>query len=74
MLFRSDDFIPRVKFKMKHQEFLPYKFMKTSSMFKVHNQVQFNLQFIEWIFTSKEKLSTKEFVFDPGGFMDLPTL
>ena len=38
-----DDFIPRVKFRMKHQEFLPYEFMKTSSTFEVHNQVQFNL-------------------------------
>ena len=32
-----DEFIPRVKFKMKHQRFLPYEFMKTSSTFEVHN-------------------------------------
>ena len=52
-----DDFIHRVKFKMKHQEFLPYEFIKTNSTFEVINQIQFNLQFIK-------------FVFDLGGLMD----
>ena len=32
------------------------------------------LKLIMWIITSKEKFSTKEFVFDLGGFMNLPTL
>ena len=38
------------------------------------NQVQIMLKLHMWIITSKEKLSIKEFVFDPGEFMNLQTL
>ena len=32
------------------------------------------LKLLMWSITSKEKFSTKEFVFDLGGFMNLSTL
>ena len=38
------------------------------------NQVQVILKLLMWILISKEKYSTKEFGFDPGGILDLSTL
>ena len=57
------------KFRRKPQEYNFYKFMNLSSLFKVCNQVEVFLKL-----HSKEKFSSKEFVFDPGGILDLSTL
>ena len=48
--------------------------MKIRSIFQVWNQVQAVLKLLMWILTLKENYSTKEFVFDPGGIIDLSTL
>ena len=43
-------------------------------MFQMCNQVQVMLKLLVWINTLKEKFSTKEFVFNPRGFMNILTL
>ena len=48
--------------------------MNLSSIFQVCNQVQVILKLLMWILTLKEKYSTKEFVFDPRGILDVSTL
>ena len=40
----------------------------------MHNKVQVMLKLLVWINTLKKKFSTKEFMFDPRGFMNLSTL
>ena len=60
------------KFRRKKQEFKYYKFMNTSSTFRISNQVV--LKLLMWSITSKEMFSTKKFIFDPRGFMTLITL
>ena len=62
------------KFRRKQQEFNPYKFVNRSCIFQMCNQVQVMLKLLVWIIILKEKFSTKEFVFNPGGFMNLSSL
>ena len=59
------------KFRRKQKKYNPYKFMDKNSMF---NQVQVMLKLLMWRITSKEKFSTKVFLFDYGRFMNLSTL
>ena len=63
-----------LKFRRKQQESNPYKFMNRSSIFQMCNQFQVMLKLLMWIITSKERFSTNEFVFDPGGYATLSNL
>ena len=47
--------------------------MNGSSMYQVCKQVQIVLKLFVWIGTSKKKFSTQMFVFDPGGYLNIPT-
>ena len=62
------------KFRRKQQEFNAYKLTNRSSMFHKCKQVQIVLKLFLRIITSKKWFSTKEFMFDPAGFMNLSTL
>ena len=60
------------KFKRKQPELNAYKFMNGSSMYQGCKQVQIVLKLFVWIGTSKKKFSTQIFVFDPGGYLNIP--
>ena len=61
------------KFKSKQPEFNAYKFMNGSSKSQVCKQVHTILKLFVWIGTSKKKFLTQMFVFDPGGYLNMPT-
>ena len=60
------------KFKRKQPEFNAYKFMNGSSIYQVCKQVHIVLKLFMWIGTPKKKFSTQMFVFDPGGYLNIP--
>ena len=60
------------KFKRKQPELNAHKFMNGSSMYQVCKQVHIVLKLFMWIGTSKKKFSTQMFVFDPGGYLNIP--
>ena len=66
-----EDFIPRVKLRRKQQEFNPYKFLNRSLVFQMCNQVQVIFKLLVWSITLKWNFSTKEFIFDPGGLINI---
>ena len=61
------------KFKRKQPKFNAHKFMNRSSLYQVYKQVQIVLKLFVWIGNSKKKFSAQMFVFDPGGYLNIPT-
>ena len=61
------------KFKRKQPEFNAYKFMNGSCKSQVCKQVHTVLKLFVWISTSKKKFLTQMFVFDPRGYLNMPT-
>ena len=61
------------KFKRKHSEFNAHKFKNGSSMYQGCKQVQIVLKLFVWIGISKKKFLTQMFLFDPGGYLNMPT-